>query len=88
MFQPVDGMLIHGVKSNEEVDVTDPKAYYNVIIRYMNNLDLDQSIIPALENIEFVASPSLFYGIPMLIYSLEESVKNLLSQHNNKAKTM
>lgn len=78
LFQPVDSMLVHTVKSKEELSITDPKAYYNVIARFMNETNIDSSIVPMIEDIEFVASPSLFYGIPMLIYCLERSVKNLM----------
>ena len=78
LFQPIDGMLIHNVKSNTELDVNDNKSYYNIITKYMNEITIDSGIIPMLENINFTPSTNLFYGIPILIFCLENSIKNLM----------
>jgi hypothetical protein len=77
-FQPLDSALINNVKENVELDVSESKAIYNIIVRYFNNKSLDSSTIDILEKINFEATPILFYAIPMIIYSIEYSIKNLL----------
>ena len=78
MFQTLDSLLINNVKNNEELDVQDPKSYYNIITKYFNNKDINSNIIPILENIDFKPNPNLFYCIPMIIYIIENSIKNLM----------
>ena len=79
LFNPIDGMLISNVKSNELLDPNDPKAYYNIIVKYFNDAKLDSSVVSLLERIDFAQSVDLFYAIPMIIYVLEYSVKKLMS---------
>ena len=78
-FSPIPGELLAKIKSGEEYDKEDKNTYMNIIIRYMNNKSIDSDILPLLEGIQFTPSVDLFYCIPMIIYSLEESVKKLLS---------
>ena len=78
MFQTLDSLLINNVKNNEELDVQHPKSYYNIITKYFNNKDINSNIIPILENIDFKPNPNLFYCIPMIIYIIENSIKNLM----------
>lgn len=79
LFSPIDSHLISAVKSNEKLEVTDPKAYYNIIVDYFNDGKIDSSIVPILESIEYKNTADLFYGIPMLIYVIETGIKKLMS---------
>lgn len=79
LFNPVDAQLISNVKCNELLESNNPKAYYNIMVKYFNDADIDSSIIPILEQIDFKPSVDLFYGMPMLIYVLEYSIKKLMS---------
>ena len=79
LFSPISAMLINNVKANELLDPDNPKSYFNIIVKYMNNGKLDSSLIPLIERIEFKATADLFYAIPMIIYCLESMIKNLMS---------
>jgi hypothetical protein len=79
LFNPVDAQLISNVKFGEKLLPNDPKAYYNIIVDYFNDVKLDSSIIPILEAINFTPSVDLFYTIPMLIFVIEYSIKKLMS---------
>lgn len=79
LFNPIDAQLISNVKCNEKLLGNDPKAYYNIIVDYFNNGNIDSSIIPILERIDFKPSIDLFYSIPMIIYVLEYGIKKLMS---------
>lgn len=78
-FNPISGELIGRTKRNEEFDQYDEHAYMNIIIKYMNKSKIDSNILPLLESIDFKPSVDMFYCIPMIIYVLENSVKNLMS---------
>jgi len=79
LFNPIDAQLIYGVRTGEKLVANDPKAYYNIIIDFFNDVKLDSSIIPLIESIKFDSSIDLFYIIPMIIYALEYSIKKLMS---------
>lgn len=79
LFNPIDSLLISGVKTKEKLPITDQKAYYNIIIDYFNDGKIDSSIVPILESIEFKDTADLFYGIPMLIFVLESGIKKLMT---------
>ena len=79
LFSPIDAQLIYNVRTNEKLVVNDPKAYYNIIVDFFNDVKLDSSIIPLIESIQFTQSVDLFYNIPILIYVLEYSIKKLMS---------
>ena len=78
-FSPINAELIAKVKSNQEFDQYSPNSYMNIIIKYMNKSKIDSSIIPFLEAIDFKSTVDLFYCIPMIIFCLEKSIKNLMS---------
>lgn len=78
-FSPINAELIAKVKSNQEFDQYSPNSYMNIIIKYMNKSKIDSSIIPFLEAIDFKSTVDLFYCIPMIIFCLENSIKNLMS---------
>jgi hypothetical protein len=77
-FQVLDAMLVSLIKENAHAEEYDNKAYYNIIINYMNGRDIGSEIVSELENIKFEPTPSLFYALPMIIFILENSVEKLL----------
>lgn len=79
LFSPIDAQLVYNVRTNEKLAVNNPKAYYNIIVDFFNDVKLDSSIIPLIEAIQFTQSVDLFYTIPILIYVLEYSIKKLMS---------
>lgn len=79
IFNPVDSVLISNVKFNEEFDINNPKSYYNIITKFFNNSPINSSIVSILERIDFKPTIDLFYSIPMIIYIIEYSIKNLMS---------
>jgi hypothetical protein len=78
-FNPISGELIGRTKMNNEFDAYSEDAYMNIIIKYMNDSNIDSNIIPLLEDMEFKPTVDMFYCIPMIIYVLEASVKKLMS---------
>ena len=77
-FQTLDPELVSRVKENNEYEIGDSKSHYNIIIKYFNNSPLDSNIIPLIEDIKFESTPNFFYTIPMIIYIIENSIKNLM----------
>ena len=77
-FQTLDAELISRVKENQEYEDSDDKSFYNIIIKYFNHSPLNSNMIPLIENIKFKSSPDFFYTIPMIIYIIENSIKNLM----------
>lgn len=77
-FQTLDAELISRVKENQEYEDSDDKSFYNIIIKYFNHSPLNSNMIPLIENIKFKSSPDFFYSIPMIIYIIENSIKNLM----------
>lgn len=76
-YQTLEPEFIHRLKENNEYEKL---SYYNIVIKYMNNKKLDSVIIDIIENIKFTKDDTnLFYIIPMIIYILEESIKNLMT---------
>lgn len=78
VFQTLDALLVNNVKNNEELETDEDKSYYNIITKYFNNKPINSNIIPLLENIQFIPNSYLFYAIPMIIYIIENSIKNLM----------
>ena len=77
-FQTLDAELISRVKENQEYENSDDKSFYNIIIKYFNHSPLNSNMIPLIEDIKFKSSPDFFYTIPMIIYIIENSIKNLM----------
>lgn len=77
-FQTLDAELISRVKENQEYEDSDDKSFYNIIIKYFNHSPLNSNMIPLIEDIKFKSSPDFFYTIPMIIYIIENSIKNLM----------
>ena len=77
-FQTLDSELVSRIKEDNEYDDDSLKSSYNIIIRYFNKKELGSNMIPLLEDMKFTESSSMFYSIPMIIYIIESSIKNLM----------
>ena len=65
--------------------------FYNIIIKYLHEVDFNVNDLKILETIPYENCPKLYYAIPCLIYCLESYIKQLSSveneagKHSNKA---
>ncbi len=72
----IDPYLIEAITENKMT--TENNIYYNIIVKYFNNDKLNSSDIEALENIDYESNIALFYCIPIIIYAIEDCIKNIL----------
>lgn len=56
------------------------KSIYNIIIKYVNNIDLDDDDIENLKFLEYQNNITLFYAIPLLIYCIDCMIKKLMAK--------
>lgn len=78
LFQILDSLLVSYVKENKHVEECTSKEYYNIIIDFLNNKDINSSIVDILERMKFKPTQEMFYTLPMIIYIIEYGIKNLL----------
>ena len=52
--------------------------FTNIIISYMNGIDITDDDISILTNSEYYYSKTYFYAIPIVIYCLKQYIKNLI----------
>lgn len=52
---------------------------YNILIKYFNNMDIEDVDIKVLDNIDYENNVKLFYTIPCVIFCLETYIKSLMS---------
>lgn len=62
-------------------DYSTKQAAFNIIIKAMHKLEADFEDLKAIEDIEYAATPELYYTMPLIIFAVESYVKILLSQH-------
>lgn len=56
-------------------------ALINIIIKYFNNVEITIDDLKELREIDYFENYELYYCIPMVIFCLEESIKNSLIKH-------
>ena len=81
----IDSDLIYSIVNNVMLPDDDPRAYYNIIINYMNNGVLTEKIIDTMSNVKYVKCKELFYTIPIIIYCLEQYAYKLFKQSGKKS---
>lgn len=54
------------------------QKYKNIIIKYFNHKEIDADDIESLEYLDYLQNIELFYNIPIVIYIIENMIKNLL----------
>ena len=57
--------------------------FYNVVIKYMHNVDFNINDLKILEGIPYDNCPKLYYAIPCIIYCLESYITQLTSLKKN-----
>ena len=70
--------LIDNIFSNKKFEGND---YRNIIIKYFYNEKLNADDIDSLNNIDFDDTIEYFYNIPVLLYTLDSSIKELLKTY-------
>lgn len=73
--------FIDHLHNGELYDYSEKEAAYNIVIKAMNKMDVEFEDLEAIENIDYEATPNLYYGMPLIIFAIESYVKILLSQH-------
>lgn len=78
IFNP---QVIGHIKENQLFDYDSEYSKYNIIIKYMNNKDLDIKDIIEHERIqEYDMDECNYYLIPMIIFCMESYIKKLMSK--------
>lgn len=71
--------IINAIINGELFLREDKNAVYNTIIKYFNDIDLDDKDLDFLEYAEYIDTIEIFYLLPLLIFCIERFVeKNLL----------
>lgn len=55
------------------------KRFYNIIVKYFNNVDLTEDDINCFAGIDYNDNEILFYSIPCIIFCLEQFIKEQIS---------
>lgn len=76
----VEEELLDMILNKKEYSKDNPLAYNNVIIRYLNNIDIDNDLIDIIRNMSFEPNMKMFYAIPEVIFVLERYIDSLLSK--------
>lgn len=77
----IDPEVIRRIKENELFDDNTPNAFYNIIIKYMNNVPYNAKDITQYRSIQDDdMSGTNYFLIPMVIFCIESYVKELLSK--------
>ena len=71
--------------TNQYIDYTDCRGYFNIIIAYMNNKDLTADMVNSLDLVRFVSCKELFYNIPLVIFCMEKYAAKLFSVADKKS---
>ncbi len=75
----IDSDLITAIKEYNRYSDYSDTMHYNIIIDFFNNkFSLNSNVLKIIENINYKSDIILFYTIPMIIYILENSIKELL----------
>lgn len=79
-FETLDSMYITNIQEDKYYPKSDEDFVYNILTDHFNHPDavLSADNIEALDNIKYICTRKIFYLIPLLLYSMETAVKNLL----------
>lgn len=79
-IQILDPDVIQKIKENTLYSYDSNESKYNILIKYMNNLDLSIEDLIQYENIdEHSMSETYYFLIPIIIFCLESYIKKLVS---------
>lgn len=76
----IDPELISSIKENKLYPEDSENKFYNIIIDYFNKdkLSIDSKVLKMIEDIDYKQDIILFYTIPMIIFIVENSIRELL----------
>lgn len=74
-------ILIDHIVGEELIETT--YTYYNIIIKYMLDVDINENDLKELDLIKFENSSLLYYAIPCIIYCLERQMNEVLKVKYN-----
>lgn len=77
-IETFDSELINRIKNNSPYLPDSEVSYLNIIIRYFNNTKIDGTIVDILKNTKFLPTKEMYYAIPIIIFILEYSIKELM----------
>ena len=52
----------------------------NIIVKYFNNIEITIDDLKKLKHIDYMETKEFYYGIPFVIFCIEQQIQNLLSQ--------
>lgn len=61
----------------------DNYTFYNIIIKYFNDMDIDEVDVKNIENIDYANNSVLFYAIPCIIYCLQKIILSFVTNKDN-----
>lgn len=70
--------LYDNILTNTKYNKREDK-YKNIIVKYFNSEKIDADDIESLEYLDFQPNIDLFYNIPIIIFIIENMIKNLLN---------
>lgn len=73
----IDQSIIEHIQTNTPYE---DDNYKNLIVRYMNRVPLDDSVIDTLNGMVFNTDFITFYSVPMAIYCVERGIADILSK--------
>ena len=74
----VEEELLDMILNKKEYSKDNPLAYNNAMIRYLNNMEIDNDLIDIIRNMPFEPNVRMFYAIPEVIFVLEKYIESLL----------
>lgn len=76
-----DDDLFMNIENKELFD--GEKSIYNIIIKYLNNIDINDDDIENLKFLEYQNNITLFYALPLLIYCIDCMIIKLMVKSEN-----
>lgn len=67
----------------EKIIYTNEYSIYNIIIKYINGIDLDNDDIESLKFMEYADNPTLFYALPLIIFCLDDIITRMMVKSDN-----
>lgn len=73
----IDQSILEHIRENKPYE---EDTFLNLIVRYMNRVPIDDSVIDTLNNMSFSTDFHTFYAVPITIYCVERGIEDILSK--------